>query len=200
MTKPFSLSFKRKMVTRLTGKNAISARQLARETGISQETLSRWLREARRLPMMPKKKSRTSKEWTVEGNKPRLRVDNEVWSWDITWLPTVVRGSFYKLYLVLDVWSRRIVGWDVHRTESADLAAELIQRIADDSGVDLQGLVLHADDGKPMRGSTMLATLQSLGVVPSFSRPHVALMQHAAGSRGSSTGTTTSTVTVRSAT
>jgi len=98
---------------------------------------------------------------------------NEVWSWDITWLPTVIRGSFYKLYLVLDIWSRRIVGWDVHRTESADLAAELIRRIADNSGVDLQGLVLHADNGKPMRGSTMLATLQWLGVVPSFSRPHV---------------------------
>jgi transposase InsO family protein len=98
---------------------------------------------------------------------------NQVWSWDITWLPTVVRGSFFKLYLVLDVWSRRIVGWDVHTTETADHAAALIQRIADDSGVDLQGLVLHADNGKPMRGSTMLATLQWLGVVPSFSRPHV---------------------------
>lgn len=98
---------------------------------------------------------------------------NQVWSWDITWLPTVIRGSFYKLYLVLDVWSRRIVGWDVHRTESADLAAALIQRIADALGVDPAGIVLHADNGKPMRGSTMVATLQALGMIPSFSRPHV---------------------------
>lgn len=71
MTKPFSLSFKRKMMTRLTGKSAISARQLARETGVSQQTLSRWLRDARRLPMMPKKKRRTSKQWTVD-DKARL--------------------------------------------------------------------------------------------------------------------------------
>jgi transposase-like protein len=71
MTRPFSLSFKRKMITRLTGNNAVSARQLAGETGVSQETLSRWLREARRLPMMPKKKSKKPKSWTVD-DKVRL--------------------------------------------------------------------------------------------------------------------------------
>jgi putative transposase len=98
---------------------------------------------------------------------------NEVWSWDITWLPTVIRGSFLKLYMVLDVWSRRIVGWDVHRTESAEHAAGLIDRIADELGVDPAGIVLHADNGMPMRGSTMVAKLQELGMIPSFSRPHV---------------------------
>src|SRR5438309_6967021 len=98
---------------------------------------------------------------------------NQVWSWDITWLPTVVRGRFLYLYLVLDVWSRRIVGWEVCDRESADEAASLIQRICTESGIDPKGVVLHSDNGKPMRGSTMIATLQWLGVVPSFSRPHV---------------------------
>src|SRR5262245_31425780 len=65
MTKPFSLPYKQKMIERLSGAAATSARQLARETGISQETLSRWLREARRLPDMPTKK-RQSKTWTVD--------------------------------------------------------------------------------------------------------------------------------------
>lgn len=101
------------------------------------------------------------------------RGPDQVWSWDITYLPTVVRGRYLHLYLVLDVWSRRIVGWDVHAHESADAAAALIQRACADGGVDPRGLVLHSDNGKPMRGATMIATLQWLGIVPSFSRPHV---------------------------
>ena len=98
---------------------------------------------------------------------------NQVWSWDITYLPTVVRGRFLRLYLVIDVWSRRIVGWEIHDEESAERAAMLIQRICTETDIDPAGLVLHSDNGKPMRGSTMIATLQWLGIVPSFSRPHV---------------------------
>jgi putative transposase len=97
----------------------------------------------------------------------------QVWSWDITWLPTVVRGRYLYLYLVMDVWSRRIVGWEVCERETPELAAALIQRICVEDAVDPQGLILHSDNGKPMRGATMIATLQWLGVVPSFSRPHV---------------------------
>lgn len=98
---------------------------------------------------------------------------NQVWSWDITYLPTVIRGRFLRLYLVMDVWSRRIVGWEVHEDERAERAAALIQRICAESAIDPTGLVLHSDNGKPMRGNTMMATLQWLGIVPSFSRPHV---------------------------
>lgn len=98
---------------------------------------------------------------------------NQVWSWDITYLPTAIRGRFLYLYLVLDVWSRRIVGAMVHESEDAAHAAALIRRICAESAVDPNGLVLHSDNGKPMRGSTMVATLQWLGIVPSFSRPHV---------------------------
>jgi len=98
---------------------------------------------------------------------------NQVWSWDITYLPTTIRGRYLYLYLVMDVWSRRIVGWQVHECESADHAAALIVRTCEKEGIDPQGLVLHSDNGKPMRGNTMLATLQWLGIVPSFSRPHV---------------------------
>ena len=53
------------------------------------------------------------------------------------------------LYLVVDVWSRRIVGWRVHVRESAELAAEMIHAICDESGIDPKGLVLHSDNGKP---------------------------------------------------
>jgi transposase InsO family protein len=98
---------------------------------------------------------------------------NQVWSWDITYLPSTVRGRYFYLYLVMDVWSRRIVGWTVAENESASVAANLVQRICDDDGIDTKGLVLHSDNGRPMRGATMIATLQWLGIVPSFSRPHV---------------------------
>lgn len=103
----------------------------------------------------------------------RATRSNQLWSWDITYLPTANRGRFLRLYLVLDVWSRRIVGWDVHEHEVATHASTLIQRICAQSGVDPSGLVLHSDNGKPMRGRTMVATLQWLGIIPSFSRPHV---------------------------
>jgi putative transposase len=98
---------------------------------------------------------------------------NQVWSWDITWLPTLVSGRFHYLYLVMDVWSRRIVGWTIAEREASDIAAQLITQICADANIDPRGLVLHSDNGKPMRGHTMLSTLQWLGIVPSFSRPHV---------------------------
>lgn len=98
----------------------------------------------------------------------------QVASWDITYLKTHVAGAFFYLYLVVDVWSRKIVGWQVHDTESKELAAELVETIAAaHPDVDLAGWVLHADNGGPMKGSTMVATLQKLGVIPSFSRPRV---------------------------
>jgi putative transposase len=98
---------------------------------------------------------------------------NQVWSWDITWLPTTVRGIYLHLYLVIDVWSRRIVGWRLADADSAELAAELVRTACRDGNVDPRGLVLHSDNGKPMRASSMITTLQWLGVIPSFSRPHV---------------------------
>jgi putative transposase len=101
------------------------------------------------------------------------RGPNRVWSWDITYLRAPLRGTYYYLYLVVDVWSRKAVAWSVHESESRDLAAELIQRGCRDEKADSVGLILHSDNGAPMRGNTMLATLQQLGVIPSFSRPGV---------------------------
>ena len=98
----------------------------------------------------------------------------QVAAWDITYLRSHVRGAFFYLYLVEDVWSRKILGSVVHEIEAAELAAALVEKIrleTDDQ--DLSGWVLHSDNGAPMKGATMLATLQRLGVVSSFSRPSV---------------------------
>ncbi len=135
----------------------------------SESTLYRILREEdalhHREPSRPRSVSR-----------PREHIATgpcEVFSWDITYLRSAVRGAFYYLYLVEDIFSRKIVGWAVHEEESMDLAARLIDDTAISLGCDPRGLVLHSDNGGPMKGSTMLATLQHLGIVPSFSRPHV---------------------------
>ena len=98
---------------------------------------------------------------------------NTVWSWDITYLRSPVRGVFFYLYLVLDVFSRKVVAFGVHDVESPSLASDLVESACTREGVVRNSLVLHADNGGPMKGSTMLATLQRLGVVASFSRPSV---------------------------
>lgn len=96
-------------------------------------------------------------------------------AWDITYLRSHIRGQFFYLYLVEDVWSRKILGWAVHDHESSELAADLVESIREKAqpGVDLRGWILHSDNGGPMKGATMLATMQRLGIVPSFSRPRV---------------------------
>lgn len=98
---------------------------------------------------------------------------NQVWSWDITYLRSPVRGQFFYLYLFMDVWSRKIMTATVFEEESMDLSARLFTRTCFAHCVDPEGLVLHSDNGGPMKGSTMQATLQKLGVIPSFSRPKV---------------------------
>ena len=98
---------------------------------------------------------------------------NEIWSWDITYLKAEVKGKFYYLYLPMDVFSRFIVHWEVHDSENAYLAAHMIERACEKEGICFNQLKLHSDNGGPMKGATMLATLQRLGVIPSFSRPKV---------------------------
>ena len=97
---------------------------------------------------------------------------NQVWMWDITYLKTRVRGMFFYLYLFMDLYDRSIVGFEVYEEESAHLAAKLVERISlAQRRLSIQDLKLHSDNGSPMRGATMLATLYRLGITPSNSRP-----------------------------
>jgi putative transposase len=101
------------------------------------------------------------------------RNPNEVWSWDITYLNSPIRGAYYYLYLVEDIFSRMIVGWTIEEVESADHGGQLIDRICQEQGIAKGQLTLHSDNGGPMTGATMVATLERLGVIPSLSRPAV---------------------------
>ncbi|MDZ4661285.1 MAG: IS3 family transposase [Pseudomonadota bacterium] len=100
-------------------------------------------------------------------------VPNQLWSWDITYLKSPIRGQYFFLYMIMDIFSRMIVGSEVYACESAEYAAVLIADAAGRQQVQQDQLTLHSDNGGPMKGATMLATLQKLGVVPSFSRPKV---------------------------
>jgi transposase InsO family protein len=101
------------------------------------------------------------------------RNPNQVWSWDITYLNSPIRGAYYYLYLVEDIFSRMIVGWTIEEVESADHGSRLIDRICQEQGIAKGQLTLHSDNGGPMTGATMVATLERLGVHPSLSRPAV---------------------------
>lgn len=98
---------------------------------------------------------------------------NQVWTWDITYLPAAIKGIFYYLYMITDIYSRKVVAWEVHDNQSDDLASQLMKRAYLSEGVSGKEIVLHSDNGSPMKGATMLSTLQHLGVIPSFSRPSV---------------------------
>nr|WP_319393415.1 IS3 family transposase [uncultured Desulfobacter sp.] len=98
---------------------------------------------------------------------------NQIWSWDITYLPSNVKGQFYYLYMIMDIYSRKVVSWQVYDCESGDLAADLITDACMQENVHRKQVTLHSDNGSPMKSVTMLAKLQELGVMPSFSRPSV---------------------------
>ena len=93
--------------------------------------------------------------------------------WDITYLPTRVRGRFVYLYWIMDLFSRKIIGFSVEDKESMELSSRLIGQTILDEKVEASGLCIHADNGAAMKGSTLLATLERLEVVASFSRPGV---------------------------
>ena len=100
---------------------------------------------------------------------------NQVWMWDISWLPGPAKGIYFYLYLILDLYSRKIVAWEIWLEESAENASLLVRRgmLSEQRISHHQPLVLHSDNGSPMKGASLLETLYQLGITPSRSRPRV---------------------------
>ena len=135
----------------------------------SESSFYRELRRAKLLGHRDRGKPRRHK-------RPAERVATgpcQAWAWDITYLPGAVVGTYYFLYAVLDVWSRKIVAWEIHHEQTDELSAPLVEAACAREGVLPGKLLLHADNGGAMKGKTMLAKLEQLGVMPSFSRPRV---------------------------
>ncbi|MTV51085.1 DDE-type integrase/transposase/recombinase, partial [Heliobacillus mobilis] len=101
------------------------------------------------------------------------KAPNQVWSWDISWLPGPAQGIYYRLYLILDIFSRCIVGWEIWEKETAEYASELVKKAVISEKIKGRPLVLHSDNGSPMKASSFLVLLEKLGVSSSFSRPRV---------------------------
>ena len=100
---------------------------------------------------------------------------NQVWMWDITWLPGPAKGIYYYLYMIIDLFSRKVVGWEIWDHESSENASILVKKAVYSENVLLRNepLVLHSDNGSPMKGASLLTTLYNLGIVRSNSRPRV---------------------------
>ncbi len=98
---------------------------------------------------------------------------NQVWTWDVTYLHTHIRGMFFYLYMIVDVFSRKIVGWEVYARENSENAAIFIQKAVWSEGCLINPPVLHADNGSAQKGFTLVAKMQDLGIIASYSRPSV---------------------------
>jgi putative transposase len=138
----------------------------------SESTFSRVLRDAGQAEHRGRAKAprKTRPPTTHVATAPR-----QVWCWDMTYLPATVAGRWFYLYLILDLYSRKIVGWEVHAEDDSDHAAHLVRRTAFAEGISTCATkpVLHGDNGATLKATTVLAMLHWLGVKPSYSRPRV---------------------------
>lgn len=118
-----------------------------------------------------RRKQRSRQSYT----KPELlaTAPNQVWSWDITKLRSHVKWHYYYLYVIMDIFSRYVVGWLIAERECAYLAKELIETSCDRQAIALDQLTIHSDRGSPMKSKTVAQLLADLGVIRSLSRPQV---------------------------
>lgn len=116
-------------------------------------------------PDATKKKNKKRPELAATG-------PNQIWCWDITWLESRTKGKYFYLYMIIDMFSRKVVGWDVAAQENGPLAKALFARALEAEGVSEYQLIVHSDNGKPMRSRTLRALYTLLKVTASYGRPH----------------------------
>ena len=119
-------------------------------------------------------KHRSRKRPATRHSKPPQKTatgSNQVWTWDITWLPTAVKGLFFYLYTIIDIWDKSIVGWAVHEAESDEYATELFVSALYENN--LPEVHIHSDNGNSMKGISLMTLFDRLDLVNSYSRPRV---------------------------
>ena len=135
----------------------------------SERTLYRFMKELKLNAKRINTKKHTEKTVTTHITYN----SNEVWSWDITWLPGNIKGKHYKLYFILDIFSRMIVGWEVWEEESAEHPKTLIKKTTFKHEVLNKTLILHSDNESPMRTKAFQVSLENLVITKSYSIPRV---------------------------
>lgn len=117
---------------------------------------------------------RSNNRVSVNSHKPpekQATASNQLWCWDITWMPQTVKGLFFYAYVITDIYDKSIVGWSVHLEENDIHSKDLFKRTL--CGRDIRLLSIHSDNGGPMKGITLLSFLEEMKVSASFSRPRV---------------------------
>jgi putative transposase len=136
----------------------------------SESTFYRILKSANQL------QHRLSAKPSIKKHKPKECIatqPNQVYTWDITYLSTNIKGIFFYLYMIVDIYSRKVVGFQVHDSENSQCASELLTHVCKQENIIPNQIILHSDNGSPMKGATMQYTMQQLGVISSYSRPSV---------------------------
>jgi len=136
----------------------------------SESTFYRILREENQLAH--RRSERAARSWRKR-HAVMPDAPNHLYSWDITYLPSAIRGQYYYLYLFMDVFNCMIISWQVYTEESGAQAGKVLKDLCAHEAIQPDQVILHSDKGGPLKGATMLATLQALGVMPSLSRPGV---------------------------
>lgn len=134
----------------------------------SVSTIHRVLKEAR---LLTHRRNSSKPRKYIKTTPLTATGPGQVWSWDISYLKTSIRGVYFYLYLFIDIWSRKIIGYHISNSESSETAADIMIDIS--KKYQVKGVWLHNDNGGPMKGSSFLATLDFLGVLRSHSRPRV---------------------------
>lgn len=96
----------------------------------------------------------------------------QVWCWDITWLDAPLKGTYFYLYMAIDMFSRKVVAWEVFAKEDGALARDLFAQALEAEGIPPGQIMIHADNGKPMRSKKLRSLFDDLSVTASYGRPH----------------------------
>lgn len=110
----------------------------------------------------------------VTAKQPEQRVataPNQVWTWDITWLTTEVKGIWFYAYVIMDIFDRSVVGWSIHDSEDGEHARELFERTCRDQAA--RPTFVHSDNGAPMKASTLVNFLYANRILATTNRPRV---------------------------
>jgi len=134
----------------------------------SESTMMRLLRREGQLKHRGPKKPRRHKK----PSEKNAMGPNQIWSWDISYLRSLVAGQFFYLYMAVDIWSRKIVDYQVRESESSEAAKAWLCQTVKKTGANPKTLIIHQDNGSPMKG-TLKASMENLGVHMSYSRPRV---------------------------
>jgi len=136
----------------------------------SESSFYRVLHEAEQIQHRGRSKERRSvaKPTSYSADKA-----NQVWTWDISYMPTPVTGQFYYLYMIEDIYSRKIVGAEVYAQERGEDAAALLERALLNEKSRHSQLALHSDNGAPMKSFTLRSKMYELNLTSSYSRPRV---------------------------